>query len=1141
VERRSIHLRHLRAVLGAALLLSLLAGGLPAGELPLSMRPRAPGALTGKTVFLSPGHGFYHHPSLGWITQRGNTHDIVEDFLNAELACQHLAAYLENSGADVWTCRERSFATVEVIVDDGDPEHTETGEWAPTSSGGWDGDGRYAEAATAETATASYTPAIPESGVYPLYVRFNAGSNRSDAVRVRVENAAGAHEAVITQRRDGFTWRYAGTFFWPRGSGQRVVISNRSTAANTGRVVIADAIRVGGGIGSEPPNGGGPPSGRRRADECSVYWARYQGAPAAVYDPSSSDDGTDDVTCRPLYAEFESETGEDSVYVSVHSNAGGGRGTETYMYTDGTPAGSAELRDRVHAEIIADLRAEWDAAWTDRGVKAANFGELRLLETMPGILVETAFHDSPEDAAAEREPRWRRLVARAIYHGVARHFGGDGVTLLPEPPERVRAVVSGAACVISWQAPRSGAAAGGAGAASGYRVYRSPDGFAFDSGEAVAGTSLAVSGLARGSLTCFRVTAVNSGGESFPSQVLAVRVPLANASPRVLVVGGYDRLDAAMNRREDTSGALGTVDRQILDRHANSFDYTVEHALALARLSLDLALDSADNEAVASGDVDLGEYDLVDWYVGREGVADDTLNSAEREALRRYLEAGGRLLVSGADLGTDLEASSSSAAREFFNTWLKASYIAGDAESHTVRAAEGGAFSAQEEFRLHDGTAALYDADSPDVYAALGGARLALAYGTEGSAGAAVQFAGGYRLIHLGFPLEAVLLPGARDLLAALAADFLLEPVNAPPQAVVLTAPPSGEVRLEGGSAVVTLDGSLSTDGEGGAQGLHYRWMKVGGPAGDAIESAEGWERGPAGFGYGDGDDATVLDDMEGAYASVFLVHAFEAPSAAGIERLELRVAYDDGVALYLNGVEVARRNLAAGAAWEALADGAGEPVEETIDLFPFRGVLRTGRNVLAAEVHNASLGSSDLSFAAELAAGTAARREPWVPPGALWFFHRGRTPPPSGWSGRAFEPTPRSTRVALSLPGTYRYRLEVDDGQPRDASDATEVEIRVRAEEAEEFRRADSDASGEVDITDAIFTLHWLFTGGDRPSCLDAVDANDSGAVDLSDPVAALNWLFLGAAPPLGPGPFACGEDPTPDPLAPCPLGACE
>jgi N-acetylmuramoyl-L-alanine amidase len=631
---------------------------------PVTSRPRPPGALSGKTVFLSPGHGFYHHDSLGWITQRGNNNDIVEDFLTSELTCQYLAAYLENAGADVWTCRDRCLSTVEVIVDDGDPGYAETGSWSPTSSGGHQGDGRFATVTPGETATATFTPDIPESGLYPLYVFFTAGSNRTREAVVRVRHTGGEVEALINQKRDGVTWRYVGTFHWMRGTGQSVVISNRLVPGSDGGVVVADAIRIGGGMGSMPPNAGGTASGRRRADECSVYWARYQGAPASVYDASDTD-ANDDVLCRPLYAEFESEPGEDSIYISVHSNAGGGTGTETYMYLDGTPGGSEQLRDLIQAEIVTDLRAEWDPSWVDRGGKTANFGELRLLSEIPGVLVETAFHDNPDDAADEREPRWRRLVARAIYQAAAKHFRGAGATLVPEPPRDLIARSSVGSIVLSWKAP-----ADGGGSPTGYRVYRSPNGLAFDGGAAASGTSAEIGGILPGSLTFFRVTAVNAGGESFPSGVAAARAPLSDAAPRVLIVSGYKRLDSGLNARVLESSALGTVDRQILDRRMNTFDYAIEHAFALAAAPFDLAIDSSTNVSVEEGAVPLVEYDAVDWFTGNEDATHDTLPPGQRSRIQEYLAGGGNLLLSGSTIGTDLARMSSAAARTFFTTWL---------------------------------------------------------------------------------------------------------------------------------------------------------------------------------------------------------------------------------------------------------------------------------------------------------------------------------------------------------------------------------------------------------------------------------------------------------------------------------------
>jgi hypothetical protein len=97
----------------------------------------------------------------------------------------------------------------------------------------------------------------------------------------------------------------------------------------------------------------------------------------------------------------------------------------------------------------------------------------------------------------------------------------------------------------------------------------------------------------------------------------------------------------------------------------------------------------------------------------------------------------------------------------------------------------------------------------------------------------------------------------------------------------------------------------------------------------------------------------------------------------------------------------------------------------------------------------------------------------------------------------------------------------------------------------ADRFRRADSNADGRLDITDAIHSLDHLFRGSPAELCCqDAADVNDDGDVDVSDPVLTLLYLFRGAVappPPCGNSSSDCGEDPSADTLgrerySPCP-----
>ena len=83
-------------------------------------------------------------------------------------------------------------------------------------------------------------------------------------------------------------------------------------------------------------------------------------------------------------------------------------------------------------------------------------------------------------------------------------------------------------------------------------------------------------------------------------------------------------------------------------------------------------------------------------------------------------------------------------------------------------------------------------------------------------------------------------------------------------------------------------------------------------------------------------------------------------------------------------------------------------------------------------------------------------------------------------------------------------------------------------------FHRGDADATGAVDLSDALAVLRHLFLGDPAPSCLDAADADDSGDLTITDGIFVLHYLFLGdAAPPSpGPPPGPCGVDPPPKSL---------
>jgi len=114
------------------------------------------------------------------------------------------------------------------------------------------------------------------------------------------------------------------------------------------------------------------------------------------------------------------------VFISVHINAGGGNGFESFIYNGGVGATTIELQNVLHAEIITAMREFGNIA--DRGKKRANFAVLR--ETnMPAILTENMFIDTSDSKYLKNEA-FLKAVGEAHARGVAKYLG------LPSKPQQ---------------------------------------------------------------------------------------------------------------------------------------------------------------------------------------------------------------------------------------------------------------------------------------------------------------------------------------------------------------------------------------------------------------------------------------------------------------------------------------------------------------------------------------------------------------------------------------------------------------------------------------------------------------------------------------------------------------------------------
>ncbi|MGD8969228.1 MAG: N-acetylmuramoyl-L-alanine amidase, partial [Anaerolineae bacterium] len=769
------------------------------GQPPAPGQGQPQGALTGKTVYVSAGHGWEwaydgRCSCVRWKTQRPPYPNapyvgpIIEDHNNAESVNQYLLRYLWNAGAMVWPVRERDMNGAEVIVDNDNPgpgaAYQETGGWTTGSAGeGYDGSGyRWAQTvASAPTATATWRASLPTDGRYAVYAWYRPGTNRAPDAQYTIRHAGGETTVTVDQRVHGNTWHFLGTYGFLSGQQARLTLTNQSTAP--GQVVIADAVRFGGGrfnnlIGIDtaatyPPN-------KPWWEVAAFYYTQKMGM----------DPATGDVTARPIYARWEhAGTGDDAVYVSWHTNGynGAARGTETYAHNGVTKSrteGSLNLRHALHSEVVRDIRSGWDAGWTDRGEKVMNLGELRELwdddplARMPGALIEIAFHDNPSDTDDLKEPTFNMLVARAMFQGIVKYFeqrDGIDLTLLPEPPTQLTVQnVGGGALHVSWQPSPTDALDLVGDPATGYRVYTSDNGIGWSDGALAAGTtSITLTDLPDDQIVYVRVTAVNAGGESFPTETLAARV----GNPAgILLVNGFDRLNNTM-LIDDYDPVEGHNKRMLLDQ-MNRYDYVIQHAEAIPH-----PFGSASNEAVQAGSVALGNYTIVDWILGEESSDDDTLNGTEQARLRDFLDGGGALFISGSEIGWDLDYYGTWSDRDFYNRYLRADYFGDDAATYQVAPAAGSIFAGLSAFRFD--APGMYDADYPDRLGTSYGSMTALHYQGGYGGTAAVQFANGcQRVVTFGFPFETIH-PAHRSAVMERVMDFLDECLVAPPETTI--------------------------------------------------------------------------------------------------------------------------------------------------------------------------------------------------------------------------------------------------------------------------------------------------------------------------------------------------------------------
>jgi hypothetical protein len=217
---------------------------------------------------------------------------------------------------------------------------------------------------------------------------------------------------------------------------------------------------------------------------------------------------------------------------------------------------------------------------------------------------------------------------------------------------------------------------------------------------------------------------------------------------------------------------------------------------------------------------EMAEYCAVIWLTGNDNST--TLSTSDQAELATYLGAGGRLFMTGEDVGRDLQLIGQPSDQAFYLNWLHAQVNVeneGGTSPPSVNGVGGDVVGNGMSFALNGGTGA-NNQNSVSSILPQGGAVAAFRYTNNRVAG--LRYDGSHRLVYLGFGFEAVSTEANRDTLMSRAMSWLC-PDEAQAPSVTVVDPNGGQSVTIGESyeiqwtatddvAVLSVDILLSTD-----------------------------------------------------------------------------------------------------------------------------------------------------------------------------------------------------------------------------------------------------------------------------------------------------------------------------------------
>lgn len=551
--------------------------------------------LQNRHISICPSHGrYYMYAREAWAWQRPYLFCTTEDMFTLSFVTPYLIPMLENSGAVVFTSRERDWQTNEVIVDNdaisqGDyNEENKKETWKISDVKGYakkkdiyftnenpfiDGTARCIPTVSqvAKSSSAKWIPNIPEEGKYAVYVSYQTLPDNVDDAHYTIVHKGIETNILVNQKIGGGTWVYLGTYEFDRENPENNYVSLSNLSKKRGKI-SADAVRFGGGMGNVARGDIGKEicSNLPRFLEGVRYSAQMSGFPDSTYDVKGGfDDYGDDLNSRSrvlnclasgsVYLPSDSKkTGIPiELSVAVHSDAGAKADNSTYgtlnIYTQHNDSGntvypsgltrmvSSDLAQVIQNTVCSDLTNTLGITWPRREVLNRNYNESRVPD-IPSTIIETLSHQNFMDLRLGHDPNFKFLMARSIYKGIAQFICNQHKQECVIHPLPVQAIACSfredGSLLLSWNEPVD--VLESTAKPDGYIVYIRKEGEDYDNGTIINSNQCEID-IDSDVIYSFKVTAYNKGGESFPSEELSA-MKASDSNKEILIVNAFNRL-----------------------------------------------------------------------------------------------------------------------------------------------------------------------------------------------------------------------------------------------------------------------------------------------------------------------------------------------------------------------------------------------------------------------------------------------------------------------------------------------------------------------------------------------------------------------------------------------------------------------